>query len=134
MPLLLQLAMVCAMLAYLWRCCASMHQRNLMSWAHLPALQAVRAGSAVEGFPEIDFLATGISQIHQNAGNLRALWGLFDKARIVLEMADCADLHPAAAEPLIDRTMLVALRKDAMQIRLSALIAMTRCALPNLVS
>jgi hypothetical protein len=124
MTLLLQLAVLCALLAYLWQCRSQMRRRSLQSWETIVA----RVGS---GFGDLSFQEPTISgHSHQRKRTSRNLWALFVRAGVVLELADYAERNSAPA--ILDPVLIASLRRDAMQIRISALIGIARCALPQL--
>lgn len=58
----------------------------------------------------------------------RGLWVMFQNARVMLEMADYALRHGSS----IDRETLAQLRSDALQIRVSVIMALTQYALHQL--
>jgi len=97
----LQVLVVGSILAYLLRCRIYFHQRGQQSWESI----------------------TG--QIRSD----NTLWAQFQNARVLMEMADYAERHDSGAG-IVDAEQLTSLRKNAMQIRISALAIMARTLMP----
>lgn len=121
MTLLLQLALVCVLLAYLGQCRSQMRRRHLQSWESLVA--RIPSGVADSSIQEL----AQTEQLQQGPRTSRRMWALFLRAGVVLELADYGERNSALA--ILDPAILASLRKDAMQIRVSALIGIARCAI-----
>jgi hypothetical protein len=106
MFLLLQIAVILAMLTYLWQCQVELRRRNLESWDSLTI------------------------QLRRCSENLERPWGRFQKARALLEMADYAELNSAPAYELLNLTQIAAIRKSAREERISATAAILRSVIP----
>jgi hypothetical protein len=130
MALFIQVAVWGAMLAYLWQCRAYMHRRNRADWASLAAQlgYASTSGNASLG---IDVLAAANEEIQSKSLGRRGAWMRFNNARVVLEMADYAERNNAPSPASIDLTLLISqltfVRRDAMQLRIAALVALVKC-------
>ena len=138
MPLSLQMIIVGILLAYLWHCQRSMRRRNLQSPESLVA--------RLRGYPKVfapgdrsaiaERLGEITGQLRQHPRDSKTLWAFFRCAGIVLELIDCAERNSSSGQALqkqasIDPALLTAIRKDAMQIRLSALTSLVMCVLPR---
>jgi hypothetical protein len=105
MFLLLQLGVMLAMLMYLWQCKASLHRRNRESWQSLMA------------------------QLEQWPPDLATPWIRFQRARVLLEIADYAELHGSQLSGSLDPVNIESIRKNALEDRISALTAMLKSVL-----
>jgi hypothetical protein len=114
MPLLLQLAALGALTAYFawWR--AYMSRRNKQSWKQavdqLPFAPKPEAPRAAQ---EISALVQGV-------------WMEFQKARVILEMTDYAERNVSPESVQVDPELLGSIRKDAMQVRVAATVALAK--------
>lgn len=98
----LQVLVVGSILAYLLPCRFYFHQRTQQSWESI------------------------IGQIRSD----NTQWGLFQNARVLMEIADYVERHGSGAG-LVEAEQLASLRKDAMQIRISTLVTLARNFLPS---
>jgi hypothetical protein len=126
MELILQIALVAAMVAYLWQRHVDLNQRNRESGEHLLARVKAEMGSK-----DLNEGATwlGLQTLESGRGasrNWRELWTLYKHAGLLMRMADHADL--ASGVKALDASMILSLRRDAMQVRISALTAIAGCA------
>ena len=127
---LLQIAIVSALLIFLGKWRSSMRRRNLQSWDGL--LSQLRsdwsARDLSDQFLWKEGLAATTDDIWERLDGPRGLWAIFQNARILLEMADYANRNTAPGDAQIDPMALEALRSDAMQIRLCVLMALAQYA------
>lgn len=138
MLLSLQMMIVGILLAYLWYCQRSMRRRNLQSPESLV--------ERLRGFPKVfapgdrsaiaERLAEITGELRQHPRDSKTLWAFFRCAGIVLELIDCAERNSFSRQALhkqasIEQALLASIRKDAMQIRLSALTSLVKCVLPR---
>jgi hypothetical protein len=128
---LLQLAVLSALVLYLAQRRAYMRRRNLQSWERLVAQihSDSSAGDLGGQFPGAKFSTTETNQFRQQPHDFRGLWTLFTNARVALEMADYAERNSPPKLHPIDPVLLASLRTDAMQIRVSTLLAIAKSAL-----
>jgi hypothetical protein len=128
---LIQIAVVSALLVYFSKWRKSMRRRNGQSWdgllCQLRSDWSARDLSAQ--FLWKEGLAATTDDIWQRLDGPRGLWAIFQNARVLLEMADYANLNTAPGSNPIDPMILETLRSDAMQIRLCVLMALGQYAL-----
>jgi len=132
MAVLVQVAVCGALLAYLWQCRAYMHRRNRTIWESLAS--KLRSFSAAGGHlpsTKAETLPESVKESRQTSRDYRSLWMHFNRARVVLEMADFAERNSAPGPDFIDPVLLASVRSDAMQIRISTLAGLAKCALPK---
>ena len=126
MEFILQIALVAAMVAYLWQRHVDLNQRNRESSEEL--LTKVRTELGTQNLSESASWLTlqastsgpGVSR------NWREHWKLYRCAGLLMRMADHADL--ASGVWALDPATLIRLRREAMQLRISALTAIAGCA------
>jgi hypothetical protein len=120
---LLQIAAfaVIALCLYRWR--AAVRRRNAQSWDQLVARLRPDLTTGEDGTLQRDPSASPEEQ-WQRVRGAHGLWAMYENARVMLEMADFA----ARNSETVDRELLASLRSDAMQIRVSVLMALTRYA------
>jgi hypothetical protein len=131
MSLFIQVAVWGAMLAYLWQRLAYMHRRNHATWESLAS--QLHFFSAADGHlpsTRAEVLLEA-AENGQTSRDPHSLWMHFNHARVVLEMADFADRNSAPGPNFVDPILLASVRLDAMQIRLSALVGLAKCAFPK---
>lgn len=104
MPLLFQFGVVLAMLLYLGQRRLSLYRRSRASWQSLN------------------------SQLQQWPPDLATPWVRFQRARVLMEMADYAEINGSLGSEWHDLGLVASIRKEAMQTRISALAAMLRFA------
>jgi hypothetical protein len=131
MSLLWQMMLAGILVAYLWQCQRSMRQRNLRSWESLldrfhsyPDIFALEDRSTL-----VERLAAITGQLRQRPRTLGILWALFRCSGIALELIDHAERNIAPGYLSVDPTQLTSMRRDAMQIRVSALVSLAAWAL-----
>ena len=132
MTLLVQVVVCGALLAYLLHCRAYMHRRNRATWESL-ADQLHSFSAAGDPIPSTsaEALLESAEESRQTSRDSRSLWMLFNRARVVLEMADFAERNSTPGPDFIDPVLLARVRRNAMQIRISALAGLARCTLPK---
>ena len=132
MSLFIQVAVWGAMLAYLWQRLAYMRRRNHATWESL-ASQLHFASAVGNDIPSIKAaaLTAAMEEIGKKSRNPRILWMHFNDARVMLEMADYAERNSISGPASIDDALLASMRRDAMQIRISALIGLGKCVFPQ---
>jgi len=124
MELILQIALVAAMVAYLWQRHVDLNQRNRESGEEL--LLKVKAEMGTQNLSEgASWLSVRAGSDRNASMNWSELWTLYTRAGLLMRMVDHADL---AIVQQLDPTLMIALRRDAMQVRISALTAMASCA------
>jgi hypothetical protein len=126
MELILQIALVAAMVAYLWQRHVDLNQCNRETGDHL--LARVKAEMGTKDFKE-SATWLGLQAVGGDRGasrDWREHWTLYKRAGLLMRMADHADL--AAGVKALDASMILSLRRDAMQVRISALTAIAGCA------
>jgi hypothetical protein len=132
MALLVQVAVCGALLAYLVQCRAYMGRRNRATWESLAGqLHSFSAAGGRLPSTRAEALLESAEESRQTSRDPRSLWMHFNHARVVLEMADFAERNSAPGPDFIDPVLLASVRGDAMQIRISALAGLAKCALPK---
>ena len=96
----LQLALLVAMIGYLWQRLVYLRRRNRHSW---------------------DALLLQMQLYPRDSANP---WTRMQYARVSMEMADYAERHDRTGAGLIDPILLASMRREAMEIRLASLRAM----------
>jgi hypothetical protein len=129
--LLLQIAIVSALVVYFGKWRRNMRRRNIQSWDSL--LCQLRsdwsARELSEQFLWKEGLTATTSDIWERLDGARGLWAMYQNARVLLEMADYANRNTMPGAAAIDPMVLETLRSDAMQIRLCVLMALGQYAL-----
>jgi hypothetical protein len=131
MSLLWQMMLAGILVAYLWQCRRSMRQRNLRSRESL----LDRLGSYPNAFGSDDRstlaeqLAAITGQLGQRPHNISILWAYFRCSGIALELIDHAERNIASGGFSIDPAQLTSMRRDAIEIRISALASLAARAL-----
>ena len=130
MELLLQVGLLSAMVAYLVQRRVDLHQRNLESGESLLARFETTAGDPMTGDPAswLDEIREAQETRQDGSRNLRGLLSLYRQAGLMMRLADRAE--PAyAQDAAVDPVLLMTVRRNAMQARISALTGMARWAL-----
>jgi hypothetical protein len=125
--MILQVAAVVPVAAYLGYLRTKMRRRNTQTWESLIArLKPGWSGRQLsEHFLWKEGLSSTPDETWEHIQGTRGLWAMLNNAGIMLEMADFAARHSETADP----TLLATLRTDAMQIRLCTLITLAQCYL-----
>lgn len=123
---LVQVVIVGAVLVYLGKWRGNMRRRSTHSWDSL--LCRLRNDWSAKDLSDQFLWKEGLSATHddiwQRLDGPRGLWAMYQNASVLLEMADYAVRNSSPDSTPIDPMMLAALRSDAMQIRLSVLMAL----------
>ncbi|MGA7858751.1 MAG: hypothetical protein WCA11_12525 [Terracidiphilus sp.] len=125
----LQIGFIPAIAVYLGYCRVAMRRRNKRSWESLIARLSpdLSARSLSEHFPWKEGLNATPDETWERIHGARGLWAMYKNAGVMQEMADFAAENCES----IDRTLLLTLRSDATQIRVSALKALFQCLVNN---
>jgi hypothetical protein len=125
MSLVLQIVAITPVVGYLGYLRAAMARRNKQSWESLIAqLEKGWSGKQLsEHFLWKEGLSSTPDETWVHIQGTRGLWAMHKNAGIMLRMADYA-----ARNSNVDPELLQALRSDAVQIRLCALMTITQCA------
>jgi hypothetical protein len=126
MSLLWQMLLAGILAAYLWQCRRSMRQRNLRSWESL--LDRLRSCPNTFGLDDQSTLAERLTaitgQLRQRPRDLSMLWAFFRCSGIALELIDHAERNIGPEDLSMDPAQLTSMRRDALQIRISALASL----------
>jgi hypothetical protein len=129
--LLLQIAIVSALLVYFIKWRGNMRRRNTQTWDSL--LCQLRSDWSARDLGEQFLWKEGLTattdDIWQRLDGPRGLWAMFQNSRVMLQMADYANRNATPDSTPIDPMLLEALRSDAMQIRLCVLMALGQYAM-----
>ena len=122
----LQIAAVLAIALYLLRCRNQARLRNAQTWETL--LARLRPEWSARELSDQFLWKEGLSATPEDAWlrmeGPRGLWVMYQNARVMLEMADYAAKHCEG----VDRLLIETLHSDAMQIRVSVLVALAQYA------
>jgi len=128
---LIQIVIVGAVLVYLGKWRGSMRRRRTQSWESL--LCRLRTDWTAKDLSDQFLWKAGLSATHediwQKLDGPRGLWAMYENAGVLLEMADFAAGNSSPDANPIDPMLLASLRSDAMQIRLSVLMAIAQYGL-----
>ena len=128
MEFILQVGLLAAMIAYLWRRHVDLNQRNRESGEDLLARVNAEMGTSNLNDGATWLSAQAIERDGDKMPNWRELWKLYQRAGLLLRLADFADRDHSPEAKHFDVNMMIALRRDAMQVRISALTAMAGSA------
>jgi hypothetical protein len=117
---LLEFAAVSATAIYLRQWRAGVRRRNEQSWDSLVA--RLRPDLSARDWKEASNVTP--EEKWNRTGGVQGLWALYVNAGVMMELADYA----ARNGDMVDRELLGSLRSDAMQIRLSVLMALVKYA------
>src|SRR5579872_6495595 len=122
--ILVQIAVVAAVLGFFLRWRAGIRKRNAQSWDSLIARLRPEwsARELSDQFLWKEGLNATPDDAWQRMEGPRGLWVMYQNARVMLEMADFAARHDSE----VDRLIIETLRSDAMQIRLCVLTALVQ--------
>jgi hypothetical protein len=123
----LQVAAVVPVAAYLGYLRTTMRRRNNQSWESLIArLKPGWSGRQLsEHFLWKEGLSSTPDETWEHIQGTRGLWAMYNNAGIMLEMADFAAQHSETIDPVLLQT----LRSDAIQIRLCTLMTLAQCVI-----
>src|SRR5438270_2441076 len=124
--ILVQIAVVAAVLGFFVRWRAGIRKRNAQSWDSLLARLRPEwsARELSDQFLWKDELNATPDDAWQRMEGPKGLWVMFQNASVMMEMADYAARNSSD----VDRVLLETLRSDAMQIRLCALMGLAQYA------
>jgi hypothetical protein len=123
-PIMLQIAAVACLGAYLYHWRKGIRRRNALSWDSL--LARLRPDWSARELSDQFLWKEGLNATPQDAWQRmegpKGLWAMYQNARTMMEMADYA----AKNSDTVDRLLLETLRSDAMQIRVCVLMALAQ--------
>ena len=126
MILFLIIVAIAIVAMYLARWRAGVRRRSAQSWDSL--LSQLRTDWSARELSDHFLSKEGLNatpeETWQRIQGPYGLWVMYQNARVMLEMADYA----ARNSDSVDRELLATLRSDAMQIRISVLMALARYA------
>ena len=124
--IVLQTTAIMAVAFYLHHWRAGVRRRNSQTWGSLMARLRPDWNSRELNDPILWTLALEVSpeEKWQRIDGARGLVAMYQNASVMLEMADYAARNSDA----VDRELLASLRSDAMQIRVSVMVALARYA------
>src|SRR5215469_17379900 len=122
--ILLQVAVLAAVVGFFLRWRAGVRRRNTQSWDSLLARLRPEwsARELSDQFLWKDELNATPDDAWQRMEGPKGLWVMFQNAHVMLEMADYAARHDST----VDRVVVETLRSDAMQIRVCVLMALAQ--------
>lgn len=124
--ILLQIAVIVAVVGFFvhWR--ASVRRRSTQTWDSL--LARLRPDWSARDLSDQFLWKEGLNATPDDAWQRmegpKGLWVMFQNARVMLEIADFAAKHSSD----VDKVLLETLRSDAMQIRVCALMGLAQYA------
>ena len=123
-PIMLQIAAIACLGAYLYHWRKGVRRRNAQSWDSL--LSRLRPDWSARELSDQFLWKEGLNATPQDAWQRmegpKGLWVMYQNARTMMEMADFA----AKNSDTVDRLLLETLRSDAMQIRVCVLMALAQ--------
>ena len=124
--IMLQIAAIACLGAYLYHWRKGVRRRNAQSWDSLLArlrpdwrFEVMKGAGHV---PQLSHPARWLSLVTGCMEGPKGLWVMYQNARTMMEMADFA----AKNSDTVDRLLLETLRSDAMQIRVCVLMALAQ--------
>ena len=124
--LMLQIAVVAAVVGFFIRWRAGVRRRNTQSWDSL--LAQLRPEWSARELSDQFLWKEGLNATPEDAWQRmegpKGLWVMFQNARVMMEMADFA----ARSSNDVDKVLLETLRSDAMQIRVCVLMGLAQYA------
>jgi hypothetical protein len=123
--MVIQIAAVVPVAAYLGYLRTTMRRRNNQSWESIISrLQRGWSGRQLsEHFLWKEGLSSTPDETWEHIQGTHGLWAMHKNAGIMLELADYAAQHSDSIEPVLLQT----LRTDAIQIRLCTLMTLAQC-------
>ena len=122
--IMLQIAAIACLGAYLYHWRKGVRRRNAQSWDSL--LSRLRPDWSARELSDQFLWKEGLNATPQDAWQRmegpKGLWVMYQNARTMMEMADYA----AKNSDTVDRLLLETLRSDAMQIRVCVLMALAQ--------
>ena len=122
--ILVQIAVVAAVLGFFFRWRAGIRKRNAQSWDSLIARLRPEwsARELTDQFLWKEGLNATPEDAWQRMEGPKGLWVMFQNAKVMMEMADFATRNSND----VDKVLLETLRSDAMQIRLCVLMGLAQ--------
>jgi hypothetical protein len=124
--IVVQLAVIAAVVGFFIRWRAGIRRRNSQSWDSL--LARLRPEWSARDLSDQFLWKEGLNATPEDAWQRmegpKGLWVMFQNARVMMEMADFA----ARSSGDVDKVLLETLRSDAMQIRVCVLMGLTQYA------
>jgi hypothetical protein len=124
--ILVQIAVVAAVLGFFIRWRAGIRKRNTQSWDSLIA--SLRPEWSARELSDQFLWKEGLNATPEDAWQRmegpKGLWVMFQNARVMMEMADFATRNSSD----VDKVLLETLRSDAMQIRVCVLMGLAQYA------
>ena len=124
--IVVQLAVISAVVGFFIRWRAGVRRRNTQSWDSL--LAQLRPEWSARELSDQFLWKEGLNATPDDAWQRmegpKGLWVMFQNARVMMEMADFAARHNGD----VDKVLLETLRSDAMQIRVCVLMGLAQYA------
>lgn len=124
--ILLQIAVIAAVVGFFVRWRAAARRRNTQSWDSL--LARLRPEWSARELSDQFLWKEGLNATPEDAWQRmegpKGLWVMFQNARVMMEIADFATKN----SPDVDKVLLETLRSDAMQIRVCVLMGLAQYA------
>lgn len=124
--ILLQIAVIAAVVGFFVRWRAAARRRNAQSWDSL--LARLRPEWSGRELSDQFLWKEGLNATPEDAWRqmegAKGLWVMFQNARVMMEIADFATKN----SPDVDKVLLETLRSDAMQIRVCVLMGLAQYA------
>jgi hypothetical protein len=126
MILIVQIAVLAAVVGIFFRWRAGVRRRNTQSWGSL--LAQLRPDWSARELSDQFLWKEGLNATPDDAWQRmegpKGLWVMFQNARVMMEMADFVTRNGSA----VDKVLLETLRSDAMQIRVCVLMGLAQYA------
>ena len=124
--ILLQIAVIAAVVGFFVRWRAAARRRNAQSWDSL--LARLRPEWSARELSDQFLWKEGLNATPEDAWRrmegAKGLWVMFQNARVMMEIADFATKNSSG----VDKVLLETLRSDAMQIRVCVLMGLAQYA------
>jgi len=124
--ILLQIALIAAVVGFFVRWRAAARRRNAQSWDSL--LARLRPEWSARELSDQFLWKEGLNATPEDAWRrmegAKGLWVMFQNARVMMEIADFATKNSSG----VDKVLLETLRSDAMQIRVCVLMGLAQYA------
>jgi hypothetical protein len=124
--ILLQIAVIAAVVGFFVRWRAAARRRNTQSWASL--LARLRPEWSARDLSDQFLWKEGLNATPEDAWRRmegpKGLWVMFQNAHVMMEIADFATKNSSD----VDKVLLETLRSDAMQIRVCVLMGLAQYA------
>jgi hypothetical protein len=123
---LVELGILVCFAIYVERWRAGQRRRQAQAWEILVSqLQPNWFGAHLDNRPVLDKdVSASPEELWSSVQGAQGLWSMYENAQVMVELADYA----ARNSDSVDRKLIASLRSDAMQIRLSVLLALSKYA------